>query len=534
MPERIENKQNNFLMGAFVLVVANALVKVIGAVFKIPLTNLFGKEGMGIFTVAYNIYTALFIISTAGLPVAISKMVAEASALGRKNEVRKILSVAFRVFAIVGAAASLIMFFGAHVFTGIVKNSMAYYAVLAISPALLFTAIMSTIRGYYQGLSNMVPTALSQVIEALCKLIFGYGLAAFLLKAGYSIEIAAAGAIGGVTIGTAFGALYLCLKRLRDRKKLDVQGTDPTTRSSREILSNLWKIALPVTVGASVLSITNLVDMLVVMNRLQDIGMTEEAANALYGAYSMSVTMFNLPQTLITAISISIIPAVATAFAKKDLVGAGKTMGSALKLTSIMALPAGAGLTILAGPILNLIYYRRPEDAAIAAPMLRTLGFAVIFVAFVSVTNAVLQSMGKVNVPVVTMLTGGAVKLLTNYTLVGTKSINIHGAPIGTLCCYATITILNLVIIHRSFSHAPNIFTIIARPILAALGMSAVTYIVFRFLNGPLGSKMAVLVTIGAAVVSYAVFLVLFKAITREDALLLPKGEKIAKVLKLQ
>ncbi len=522
------------MRGALVLVVANALVKIIGAVFKIPLTNLFGKEGMGIFTVAYNIYTALFIISTAGLPVAVSKMVAEANALGRVHEVKKILRVAFSAFTVVGGAASVILFFGARAFTELVGNSLAYYAVLAISPALFFTAVMSTIRGYYQGLSDMVPTAVSQVIEALFKLIVGFGLAWVLIENGFSIAVAAAGAIGGVTVGTVFGALYLLVKRARDPQKIPFKARSMEVRKSGEILKNLWMVALPVTVGASVLSLTNLIDMIVVMNRLQDIGYSEASANALYGAYGMSVTLFNLPQTLVTAISVSVIPAIAAAFARRDYIGAGKTMESSIRITAILALPAAAGLSLLSGPILKLLYFNKPQDAAIAAPLLTTLGFAVLFVAMVALTNSILQSMGRVNVPVFTMLIGGVIKLITNYTLVGTPDVNIHGAPIGTTLCYAVITILNFAVISKVCKTAPNVFRVLMRPLLATAGMSAFVLLSYPFLARISGERMAAVLTIGLGACVYFGLLFLVRGITREDILLLPKGEKLIKTLKIR
>ncbi|MDP4109069.1 MAG: polysaccharide biosynthesis protein [Bacillota bacterium] len=526
--------KQNFVKGALILVVANALVKIIGAIFKIPLTNLFGKEGMGIFTVAYNIYTALYIISTAGLPVAVSKMVAEANALGRVNEVRKILRVAFSTFTIVGAVASVVMFFGARAFTDIVGNSMAYYAVLAISPALVFTAVVSTIRGYYQGLSDMVPTAVSQVIEALFKLIVGFGLAFLLLRLGFSISVAAAGAIAGVTVGTMFSAVYLMLRHKREKQKIPFRAGSLDTRSSGEILKNLWMVALPVTVGASVLSLTNLIDMIVVMNRLQDIGYSEAAANALYGAYGMAVTLFNLPQTLVLAISVSVIPVIASSFARREFNGAVRTMESSIKITAVLALPAASGLVFLSGPILNLLYFNKPQDAAIAAPLLKILGLAVFFVAMVSLTNSILQAMGRVNVPVFTMLIGGIVKLVTNYTLVGTKEVNIGGAPIGTTLCYAVIALLNFAFIMKGSDRAPNIFGILIRPVHAMAGMSVSIIAIYAFLAPLTGGKLAVMLTIGAGALIYFILLFIVKGMTKEDVLLLPNGEKLVKILKLR
>lgn len=532
------DKQQNFLSGAIVLVVANALVKVIGALFKIPLTNMIGAEGMGIFSVAYNLYTALFVLSTAGLPVAVSKMVAEAKALEKWDEIHRIVRVAAIIFVTVGAAGTIVLYFGDAWLVGIVKNSMAYYAVKAIAPSIFFVAISSVFRGFYQGLSNMYPTAFSQLIEAVCKLVFGYVLVIIMMKAGMDIQYVAAGAIIGVTIGTVFSAIYLSLiyrRRLRKDKKKHSYAVFTRKRvSNKTIAKRLVRIAVPVTIGSSVLSLTNLIDMAVVMSRLQDVGFSMNKSNDLYGAYNMSLALFNLPQTLITAISISIIPAIAAAFARKNYSLGKKTIASSMKITVILALPCAAGLAVLAKPILDLLYFKRPQDVIVATPLLQILGLAVVFVAMVSLTNAILQSIGKAHLPVVTMFIGGIVKLVTNYTLVGTTSINIHGAPIGTTACYGTITVLNLFLIAYHTHSLPNPIKTVVKPFIATVGMSAAAYVVNLVFTGLVGGKLAVVISILVAIVVYVVLLLGVGALEKEDVLLLPKGEKIARKLKVK
>ena len=538
MQQQKVSKQQNFLSGAIVLVVANAIVKVIGALFKIPINNLIGADGMGIFSVAYNLYTALFVLSTAGLPVAVSKMVAEAKALGKWNEIHRIVKMAAAIFVTVGAIGSLILYFGDSWLVGVVGNSMAYYAVKAIAPAIFFVAISSVFRGYYQGLSNMYPTAFSQVIEAVCKLGFGFVLVIVLVKAGMDIQYVAAGAIVGVTIGTVFSALYLALiyrRRLKkDQKKAAYRQVVGKPVSNKTIAKRLVMIAIPVTIGSSVLSLTNLIDMAVVMNRLQDVGFSMEKANYLYGAYNMSLTLFNLPQTLITAISISIIPAIAAAFARKDYELGKKTIASSMKITVMLALPCAAGLAVLAKPILDLLYFKRADDVIIATPLLQILGLAVVFVAMVSLTNAILQSIGKAHLPVITMFIGGVVKLTTNYILVGNPAINIHGAPLGTTACYGTITVLNLILIAYHTHSLPNPIRTVFKPLIATAGMSAAAYGVNLVCAKIVGGKLACLVAILIAIVVYGVLLLVVGAWEKEDVLLLPKGEKIARKLKMK
>lgn len=525
-------RRNSFVEGAFILIAANLITKVIGAIFKIPLGNMLGADGMGLFYVAYNIYTALFVISTAGLPVAISKMVSEANALGRQAESRRILTVALTAFSLFGLAATGVLWFGAGPFTRLVGNSAAFLAVRAVAPSLFFVSVMSVIRGYYQGLSDMVPTAVSQVLEALGKLVMGYLAASLLQRAGYGLPVAAAGAIAGVTFGSAVSTLYLVGRHLLGSRRGPRAPKGPIS-SRRAILKRIILISVPVMVGASVLSLTNLIDMAMVMNRLQDIGFSEGAANTLYGSYGLAQTLFNLPQTLVVALSVSIIPAISAAYARRNRELAQRTVNAALRIASLIALPSAAGFLVLAGPILDLIYYAKPEDSATAAPLLTILGAAVFFVAMVSLTNSILQAVGRVYVPVYTMLIGGGVKLAVNYVLVGTPAFNISGAPIGTALCYAVITLLNLIAIHRvglPIAYAK----VYARPAAAAALMGVFTWLIRDPVCALAGGRWGVLAVIALSAVFYGLMLLAVRALPREDVLLLPKGDKIAKILRLR
>jgi len=526
-----KEKKQSFLQGALVLVIANALIKVIGAIFKIPLDNLIGADGMGLFLVAYYLYNMMFVLSTAGLPVAVSRMVAESNALGKGNEVKKIVRVAMTMFLTIGAVCSVAMFFGANLYVESVQNSRAFYSVLAISPAVFFVAIMSVYRGYYQGISNMYPTAISQVIEALSKLLLGYTFAYVLLKMGYGVEIAAAGAIAGVTIGTMLGALYLFIKKRRAREVLPNYNTE--CRSAKELAKKLITIAIPITIGSAVLSVTNLIDTGVVMTRLQSIGFSENEANIMYGLYSnKAVSLMTMPQTLIVAFTVSLIPAIASAYAKKDFTKASKTADSAIRCTMMIAFPCAVGLGVLAWPILNLLF-TNTDEVNLAAPLLRMLAPAVVFVALVSVTNSIMQAAGKERLTVVSMLVGCVVKLTCNYILVGTPTINISGAPIGTLCCYASIAIMNLIILFTKTSIAPKNWKSLLKPMLCAAVMGVCAFFSYELLEGIVGAKLGVIAAIGFAVVVYFGLMVLIKGINKDDVLMLPKGAKIAKLLRL-
>lgn len=531
-----ETKSKSFIEGTLVLMVAGIVVKIIGMLFSVPLTNMYGAEGNGIFTQAYYIYTAAFIISTAGLPVAVSKMVSEANALGKVREVKKIAKVAFTTFLFIGLFFTVLIMVCAKWLTGtVLQSSLSYYAVLAIAPSIFFVSIVSAIRGYYQGLSNMVPTAISQVIEAVGKLVVGFLLAKYLLDRNYPLEVVVAGAIMGVTVGTVLSALYIIIVRAMDRKKAPAEASaaDLSCDSGKSILKRLIKIAVPITIGASVLSITNLVDMFVVMRRLQFGGMIYEEANYLYGAYGMAVKFFNVPQTIIAGIGVSVIPAISASLARNEREKSGKLVESSLRLTGLLAFPCAAGLFALSKPILDLFYYRQPGDVIVAYPLLQLLTPSVIFVGLVSVTNSILQANGKERIPVITMIAGGFIKLIVNYILVGMPGVNIHGAPIGTLCCYGAIAVLNLVFIARLKLHF-SFIKAFAKPFACAAVMGVFAWYIFDPLKGFIGNGAGVLMTVGASAVIYGMLLIVTKAMPKEDILMVPGGARIVKILKIK
>ncbi|MDR0670693.1 MAG: polysaccharide biosynthesis protein [Oscillospiraceae bacterium] len=526
------SKKQNFLHGALILSAATALVKVIGAIFKIPLQNLIGPTGYSYFDVAYSIYSTLFVISSAGLPVAISKMVSEAGARRRFVETRHIFRLALGAFVCIGAAGSFVLFFGARALAGWMGNPDAYQAIMAIAPSVLFVSVMSAFRGYHQGRGNMYPTAISQVIEASCKLGVGYLLAAWVHSSGLGLERAAAAAISGVTVGSVVGALYMVLARRRPESV--PAGADPATRSRRVLLGEILRLSVPVTISASVLSLTNLIDKGLVMNRLFAAGYTLPAAKKVIGAYSFAQTLFNLPSAFILTISVSIIPALTVALTHRNDKTADATIRSALRITSLLAMPAAAGLSSLALPILTLLSMHQPETVEIAAPLLVALGLAVVFVCLVSLTNAILQAMGLVSVPIVTMFAGGCVKLIANYFLVGSPEINIAGAPVGTVLCYAVIALLNLGVIARARGGA-RFWGVFVRPLFAAAGMGVFAHLFYRFATDVAGMSVPLggVVSIAAAVAIYGALVLLLRAVPREDVLLLPRGEKLAKFMKL-
>ena len=526
------NKQN-FLGGTVILTAAVVLVKLISACYKIPLGNILGDEGMGHFMAAYNVYALLLTLSTAGLPLAISKLVAEARTEGRLNQSRRYFRVGMRLFVALGLLGTAFMFFFAGPISEALSDTLTYSSIRVLSVSVLCVCIMSAIRGYTQGQSNMYPSAWSQVIEALFKLIVGLAAAWYLLKKGLGVEFGAAGAIFGVSCGTVAALLYMLLWLARHRRD------DPPSADRPEADGVLFRrilvIGIPITIGAAGMSLLTLLDQALILGRLQSaLGMTERAASALYGQYTFGMNLFNLPSSFIPPITMSLIPAVSAAIVQKNDRQVNRIVSSSMRIIALFALPAGVGLSVLAGPILQLLYPAQAEAAAAATYHLQLLGIASIFVCLMLLTNSILQAHGKERVPIVTMVIGGIVKVLMNYFLVADPGINVKAAPISTLVCYALISALNLCAVSRVIAEKPNYFRLFAKPILSSVLMGACAYYSYALLSARLPNSVSVLGAICLAGVFYLALVVLLRVITRDDLALLPKGEKIAGFLRIR
>ena len=520
------SKKQTFVQGAFILMIANILVKVIGAIFKIPLNYLLGDEGMGYFGTAYTVYSWMYIVATAGMPVAISKMVAESRAHGNQAEANRIFSVSYKLLGFIGVAGFLFLFFGADWCANIMASPNSAVGIKALAPAILFVSIMSVYRGYFQGHQDMFPTAVSEVTEALGKLTIGYVAAYIFVK--YGVDKAAAGAVFGVSGGAVIGAVVLALMHLAGRKNKTDSSVSKNVRSNGELTKALIKIAVPVTIGASVFSLTSIIDAAMIMRRLQEsAGFSYEAANTLWGAYTgKSITMFNLVPTLITAISISIVPTISSAFALGNKPEAQDATERSIKITVLLTAPCAVGMSLMAGPILQLIFHSTSAESTLSI-----LGYCITFVSLVSLTNAILQAMGKANTPVIHMVVGGLVKVAVNYYLVGNPAININGAPVGTILCYVVILCLNLVSIKKAISIRYNVTGLVIKPVISVVAMGAVV-IALKNATAFMGNTLSCVVTIVCAAVVYAGVLLTIGGMTEEDVAMLPKANKLIPIMK--
>ena len=558
-------KKNSFFGGAAILTASVIVVKLIGALYKVPLGNILTDAAFADFNTAYDIYSLLIIISTGGLPVALSKMVSEANALNRGNQVKKVFSLALAAFCLLGTASFCIMAFLPQQLADLMQDSHAAYSILALAPAVFFICPMSAMRGYFQGHAQMTPTAVSQVIEALCKLVIGLALASAFKKSFEDEAMAAAGAILGVSVGCLLGAVYMyfCYRRhSRAQPKSHDQPED-----SKTILTTLAALAIPITLSSSVIALTNILDNAILMGRLQDaLKLSLDDARTLKGVYNKALTLYNLPASFMVPLTASVIPHVSAALKVKRRRQAAQISETALRTTALLAIPAGVGLFVLGEPIMRLLY--PTTDVALGGWMLSVLGVASISVCFMLVSNSILQAHRMVALPMATTVIGCAMKLTVGYVLIGNPDIGIRGGPISTVVCFWIIALLDLFIIKRTLPRSLSLGRVFLKPVGAAAAMGAAAWAVHGLASKALlalgvklklglfvltdqlgepvldelgraalsrtGTALAVFGAIGVGVIVYFALILVTKAISREDLALIPKGDKIARILRVE
>ncbi|MBO5939470.1 MAG: polysaccharide biosynthesis protein [Clostridia bacterium] len=523
---------DGFMSGVLVLSLSTVIVKVIGLAYKIPMIAYLGAEGMGYFNSAYEIYAMLCVMATAGLPVALSLLISANRERGMGETVRRIDRSATAIFLLFGLIGTLFLLFFAKPMARVIGNEQAFFCILAIAPAMFFVCLSSSIRGYFQGFHQMLPTAISQLIEALGKLIFGIWFASIALKRGRELPVVAAFAILGLSFGTLLSALYLLIRKKISKNLLRIETRKEEYPPSRDGLSALFRIAIPMTLASAILSLTRLVDMAWIMRRLQDIGRSVSEANEIYGAYTtLAVPVFSLIPSLIAPISMALIPQLSAAIERKNKDEQAALSDRAFRLTSLLAMPASMGIAVYSKPILGILFSKETEAITIAAPLLSVLGFSILFSGLITTTNAVLQSYRQSGKPMISMSVGAVIKIVTAYVLIGHPSIGIYGAPISTLLCDLTVTLINLSFLGRVIpkSHrSEGVWRVYYKPMIAsflAILASVAVYLPIRSFS--YGTTVAFFVALLVVGIVYTVLAVLFRIVTAEDIAPLPMGEKL-------
>ena len=533
-----EQKGQNYLHGAAILTLGVVIMKILGFLYKMPIANIIGPDGYSMFMQTYNVYNVFLTLSTAGLPIALARLISEARAEGRQMQARRTFHVAWWTFFCIGLVFSLVMLsFPDFIARRILHNPPAAMSIRTMAPSVLLVCLVSAYRGYCQGFGNMIPTTVGQVLEVLVKVVVGLALAWVVMHSARGKPMGSAAAIFGVTAGSLAALLYMWAYKRRHYRERALENPD-IPDPDRKVFSRFMRIGIPIALGSSVLAILNLVDSGLTMGRLQSAaGFKLEAANVLNGVYGEAQTIFNLPAAVITPLTISVVPAISYAITRGEDDRATKISEDSMRIAAILSMPMGVGLAVLAQPIMRVIYH---DNHPAGPTLLAVMGIAAFFVCMVLMENAILQASGKELLPMITMIVGGVIKVTMNYFLVARPEINIYGAPVGTLVSYVVMAIMNFVFMCFVLDKNPKLRTILIRPFLCSAVMGGCAWGCYglceRFLplgHGRMHMLLCMVIAILLAVLVYFVMVLSLKMITKDDMSLIPGGAKLARLLRM-
>ena len=513
--------KEKFLKGALILTVAGIIVKVIGSVNRIFLSRLLGGEGIGLYQMAYPIYLLALSISSAGIPVAISILVSEKAALQDYRGANRVFKISLFLLTITGAVFSVLLYFGAgwlieHQF---VRDPRAYYAIAALAPAIFFVTILSSYRGYFQGMQMMLPTGVSQIAEQFVRVITMVGFAYMLLPRG--LEYAAAGASFGAGPGAVAGLLVLLFfywKYRRDlREKMEHQPL-MQQESGSSIIVRIVKLALPVSLANIMLPVVSNIDLLIVPPRLEVAGYTVEQATELFGYLTgMAVPLVNMATILTASLAASIVPSVSEANTLGDRAAIYDRTSTALRIANLITIPAFVGMWLLATPISTMLYATPKAGVCIAISAL-----GIFLLGIHQVTTGVLQGLGHTAIPVVNMVLSAGVKVGLSWTLTGMPALGIVGAAWATIADFGVAALLNMFFIYRFIGFALDVGDTLKTAVAAAvMGVVCLGLYELLFSQG-LGNTISTLTAIVAGGVVYAALLLLVGSIGERELLKLP------------
>lgn len=526
-------KKQSFGKGVLILLCSQIIIKLLGAIYRIVITRIegFGDIGNSYYGAAYQIYTVLLAISTVGIPSALAKLVAEKAAVNDIKGAHRIFKTALGLFSIIGLLGSTIMLAFGEALANLISNPGVKYSLWSLSPSIFFIAIASVIRGYFQGFCDMKPQANSQIIDQMGKCFFTILLAYSFV--GKSPEIMSAAATFGATIGTIMSVAYVIYyyqKRKKDIWADAKKGRKSSVETRKRIIRNILVLSIPITFGAIITSISGMVNVLTVMPRLLDAGFSELQAQTWYGMLvGKSDVLLNLPLALNVVYATSLVPNVASALALKDEKTAAKKIEFSIFSTIVITLPAAIGLSVLADPILEVIFKGVSEGGYI----IKVSAFSIIFIALTQTLSGALQGMGRVYTPAIALFVGAVVKYLMNYILVAIPEINIMGATYSAIACYFISFTISFTILRKNIKLNIPLGKYLVKPVIASTIMGFVAYysndIIFNISQSKL---IALILAIGLAMITYGGLLILMRILNKEEMNAIPVvGKYIAKIL---
>ena len=527
-------KKQTFMQGVMSLMLSQIVIKVLGLVYKLYLTNRegFGDEGNGIYNSGYQIYALLLTVSSLGVPSAISKLVSERLAIGDAKGAHRIFKIAFATFAVIGLIGTLILFFGAEYISNVLLQiPEAKYTLIALSPAVFFVSIAAVFRGYFNGREDMRVAANSQSLEQLFKTFITVAVVELVaMVSNTNTLFMAAGANLATTIATflSFGYIYLYYKNRNKIIRREIkESTNYKAENAKTIIKKILSVSIPIALTSLMASINKNIDSMTVVRMLKGF-MPEIEALRQYGILGGKVdTLTVLPLALNVGFAIALIPAIASAMAKGDHKAANKKVSFSMLITMLLALPCTAGFLILAEPILLLLFPNASDGTVILQITALTIPFTMIAQTAISV----LQGLGKVYLPTIAFGAGVIVKLILNLALIGIPWIGINGAAFSSVMAHLVTCVLSWVMLRKYIKTDLHFSNFILKPTIATIMMSICAYFAYSSLSGIISGRIATIIAIAFAVIIFAIAVVVLRVFKEEDIKMLPKGESIYKLL---
>ncbi|MCL1855986.1 MAG: polysaccharide biosynthesis protein [Clostridia bacterium] len=514
----MSDKQKSIVGGMTILGLSGFICKVVGALYKIPLAWIIGDSGLGIYQMVFSTYNLLLTVSSSGIPVAISRLVSYSLAKDDPRNAKRIFRIALSLLMLLGFVSMLLMLVFNPVLARRVGDPQTGMGFMAIAPALLLVCVMSAFRGFMQGQQNMAPTAISQLIEQVGKVAIILPLAYVGMK--ISLAHAAAFVLLGNTLAEAAAVLFIFIVYRRNRKVFERrrQNEEMPSQSDKSLLRQILSFAIPITLGSCVIPMAGFIDSGMLLNRLMDTGMALDDARALYGRYSgFVISLINVPTALSIAIAMSLVPAISSAIARGDRQAMERQCNMGIRYAFLIGLPCSIGMSVLSARLLAMIYpFSSPDALRVTAELLSLSSLTIVLFTVTQSTGGILQGMRKQRIPMYTLVAGVAVKVLLNYLLVGTPSVNIYGAPMASIACYTIAMVPNLYFTYKHARIKMDGIATVGKPLLATACMGILLYAGNRHL--PQGTHWTLLLIL-AGIASYAAFALWTGAMTREDLL---------------
>ena len=558
---------------------AIVIVKLCGMIYKVALTRvygLFGEElasfGMGLFSNAYEIYIPLFTIATAGFPIAVSRLVSECNAQKRYKDIKMAHKVSIPFFVIMGIICSVLMFGGSFFYIKIINSPYALPSMLCLTPTIFFGCLVSIYRGYFEGMRNMTPTSVSEILEGVGKLAIGLTLSYIIMKLGLSgyestgtifgltfpdektaiytlVGYSVTGAVLGITLSTVVSFLYLFFKYRKTKGGITEQQLIDSvdSRTKNETFKILLKTAIPIGLGALVMNVSSILDGAIIQRVLSDMSANQGSALAnqypmfadavkdetihtkLWGCYASALTVMQIVTAITQAFGTTAMPMVTNAYTKGDKVQLKTGMDKVMKLTCIVTLPLGIGLSVMAEPIMQITY--GGSVAVVGAECLKIMGYAVLFMAASTPICSMLQGVGNVNAPVILYSIAMVIKVIMNFSLVTNVDINIKGAATGTLVGYLFVCVVAMYLLIKKTKVRVDFPNTVVKPLVGGIACGLTAYFIYYFIKDLMNIYVSTFISIGAGAIVYVILVLLLGTFNDNDLDFLKKNEKIRKIL---